>query len=64
MQVFTYICAILFLHLSNQEGFSVPSFTVESFFVHIFYMFTDNIRSNYVGLDYIIGVITNVKLRF
>lgn len=32
MQVFTYICAILFLHLSNQEGFSVPSITLEIFY--------------------------------
>ena len=32
MQVFTYICAILFLHLSNQEGFSVPSSKVTLWF--------------------------------
>lgn len=35
MQVFTYICAILFLHLSNQEGFSVPSKLFGGIFVNI-----------------------------
>ena len=34
MQVFTYICAILFLHLSNQEGFSVPSIDGWHFFAN------------------------------